>query len=460
MALPTARPTAEFTAEALITKWVPLMGLFDNLICDNGTHFKNKLISNIAKRLQINMRNTAPYNPRCNGLVEVTNKLLGSMLFRMTNDKPNEWNRYLDFVMSAYNSSIHTSTNYAPNYLVFGRHLMQPVDAIFGFEHNFLETKGWAGWDMVMKQRIDARDKAMYQAYQNNATVQLKTSKASEGNGKLDKLKTGDKCAVAAAKKLRKECPPWDMNYVVTDQLNPSTFVVTSTKDGRKMTVNRRRLKLVVDQHPFNITIAENDQLIQEVEDQQSKSRSSLPNEHQRQQLETTQPQIQETDKHQLENEPQTPHQLTSTQLQLQRTDKDQPENKSKPKTTRQQKTTQLQLQEADKDQPENKPKPKQQQKTTHPQLQETDKDPSENKSKPQTTQQEIQQLEQDQQQQGQSLNNQKQHHPQGKSQNKEAGKTTANKSVVSGNQTPEGKSLRKQSLLKKPDRYGQTSDY
>ena len=115
------------------------------------------------------------------------------MLFRMTNDKPNEWNRYLDFVMSAYNSSIHTSTNYAPNYLVFGRHLMQPVDAIFGFEHNFLETKGWAGWDMVSKQRIVARDKAMYQAYQNNATVQLKTSKASEGIGKLDELKMGDK---------------------------------------------------------------------------------------------------------------------------------------------------------------------------------------------------------------------------------------------------------------------------
>ena len=119
MAIPTPRPTAEFTAEAILTKWVPIMGLFDNLICDNGTHFRNKLMENICKRLQINMRNAAPYNPRCNGLTEVNNKLLGTMLFRMTNERPELWNRYVDFVISAYNDSVHTTTKFSPIFFNF-----------------------------------------------------------------------------------------------------------------------------------------------------------------------------------------------------------------------------------------------------------------------------------------------------------------------------------------------------
>ena len=130
------------------------MGLFDNLICDNGTHFRNKLMENICKRLQINMRNAAPYNPRCNGLTEVNNKLLGTMLFRMTNERPELWNRYVDFVISAYNDSVHTTTQFSPNFLLFGRHLMQPVNAIFGFEHAFKETKGLEGWDNLMEKKL------------------------------------------------------------------------------------------------------------------------------------------------------------------------------------------------------------------------------------------------------------------------------------------------------------------
>ena len=38
----------------------------------------------------------------------------------------------LPFVMAAYRSSSHQSTNYSPNYLMFGRKVRVPADLVFG----------------------------------------------------------------------------------------------------------------------------------------------------------------------------------------------------------------------------------------------------------------------------------------------------------------------------------------
>ena len=38
----------------------------------------------------------------------------------------------LPFVMAAYRSSLHQSTNYSPNYLMFGREVRAPADLVFG----------------------------------------------------------------------------------------------------------------------------------------------------------------------------------------------------------------------------------------------------------------------------------------------------------------------------------------
>ena len=180
MGIATPSQTAEITAEAIVTKWIPIFGLCDNMITDNGPAFNSKLIKNICKRLQINLNNSAPYNPRANGLIEVNNKLLGTMLFSMVKDKANEWNRYLDFVIFGYNSSIHSTTKMSPNFLVFGRDLVAPVNTVFGYDHTFQNTKNWGNWDKLMRERIAERDKALNIAYMNNRAMQLKTSENSE----------------------------------------------------------------------------------------------------------------------------------------------------------------------------------------------------------------------------------------------------------------------------------------
>ena len=247
MGIPTANMTAEATAEAIITKWVPLFGLCDNIICDNGSGFKSKLFQNICNRLQIHMNNSTPYNPRSNGLVEVNNKLLGTMLFSMVGDKTNEWNQYLDFVISGYNSSVHTTTRYSPNFLVFGRELIQPVDMIFGTENGFCKTKGWNSWDEQMKERVEVRDKALFQAYHHNRAAQEKNSLKSEATAYAKTLKVGDRCAVSLPRIKKKHRPPWDTDYVIIDIITPTTYLIKNVINGNMVTLSRRFLKPVIE---------------------------------------------------------------------------------------------------------------------------------------------------------------------------------------------------------------------
>ena len=110
LAVPTANMTTDITAEIIITRWIPLFGLTENIICDNGKAFRSKLMQNICKRLQISMNFSSIYNPRANGLVESNNKLFGSLLFGMIKDKVHDWNRYVSFVTAGYNASVQTAT--------------------------------------------------------------------------------------------------------------------------------------------------------------------------------------------------------------------------------------------------------------------------------------------------------------------------------------------------------------
>ena len=179
----------------------------------------------------------------------------------MTNDKSVLWNRYVDFVISAYNDSVHTPTQFSPNFLLFWRHLMQPVNAIFGFEHAFKETKGWKGWDNLMKERVELREKSLSIAHHNNLAMQQKTSKASEGKGETAALNIGDRCAIAVSKKKKKENPPWEIDFKIVEKITPSTYVVQKISNGQKMIVNRRRVKLVNEPHFPSTTHAVGDNL-------------------------------------------------------------------------------------------------------------------------------------------------------------------------------------------------------
>jgi len=51
---------------------------------------------------------------------------------RTVSETQRDWDLLLPYVMAAYRASVHQSTGYSPNYLMFGRETKAPADLVFG----------------------------------------------------------------------------------------------------------------------------------------------------------------------------------------------------------------------------------------------------------------------------------------------------------------------------------------
>ena len=53
------------------------------------------------------------------------------MLAKCVNEEQSNWSQQLPYVMMAYRSSVHESTGYTPQFLVFGQELSLPLDCMY-----------------------------------------------------------------------------------------------------------------------------------------------------------------------------------------------------------------------------------------------------------------------------------------------------------------------------------------
>jgi len=65
-------------------------------------------------------------------MVERLNRTLLSMLATTTRDHSFDWEDQIRKVCIAYNTSIHSSTDYTPFYLMFGHQARLPIDPVYG----------------------------------------------------------------------------------------------------------------------------------------------------------------------------------------------------------------------------------------------------------------------------------------------------------------------------------------
>jgi len=73
-------------------------------------------------------------------MVEQFNRKLWSMLATHRKDNPWDWEKHLQKVCFAYNSSVHASTGYLPFYLMHGRQPVLPVDIQYGIVQPYQST--------------------------------------------------------------------------------------------------------------------------------------------------------------------------------------------------------------------------------------------------------------------------------------------------------------------------------
>ncbi|HEY1644970.1 MAG TPA: reverse transcriptase domain-containing protein, partial [Candidatus Saccharimonadales bacterium] len=249
-ALPSTK--TEIIAQVFIDEIVCRYGAPKLLLSDQGKNFVGGLAQEIWKMLNIKKIQTTPYHPQTNGRTERFNHTLTTMLSMYVNENQKDWDQFLNYVMFAYRTSIHSLLNESPYYLLFGRNPITPFDAMISGPEVSEFTKTEKDWHKIylndMQRHLQVAHDVARKAHQE------KMDRTNEENRKIEpeKLITFDIgdivliCEPHIKRGLtRKLNKPWKGPYMVTNVYgNKLNYQVQKLKSDGKPSTNSK-LKVV-----------------------------------------------------------------------------------------------------------------------------------------------------------------------------------------------------------------------
>ncbi len=131
-AVPTKNEKALTVAKVLVDKVFSVFGIPERLLSDRGRNFESLVIEQMCKLMGIKKVFTCPYSPRSDAVCERFNRTLIDMLGTLAEDERASWSKYVTHMVNVYNSSVHSSTGFAPFELIFGRKSRLPIDQVLG----------------------------------------------------------------------------------------------------------------------------------------------------------------------------------------------------------------------------------------------------------------------------------------------------------------------------------------
>ena len=127
-AFPMKNKCADTVADILVENIILRFGMPLVIHSNQGREFENGLMKSLCTLLGCTKTRIAPYHPESDGMIERFNRTCLMMLSMFVNDRRDNWNELLPFVMHAYRTSVHESTGYSPFRLMMGEECSLPQD--------------------------------------------------------------------------------------------------------------------------------------------------------------------------------------------------------------------------------------------------------------------------------------------------------------------------------------------
>lgn len=139
-AVATPEATAACAAKAFMDSMVLRHGAPERVITDKGRHFTAEMMEELFRLTSTNHTSTTAHHPQTNGLCERFNRTLAAMISKYVSAHHRDWDQFLQYVVFAYNSSVHETTGYSPFFLLHGREPTLPIDATLGLRAHELQV--------------------------------------------------------------------------------------------------------------------------------------------------------------------------------------------------------------------------------------------------------------------------------------------------------------------------------
>lgn len=159
IAVPLKTKSAEEVAKAIFENFILKFGPMKEIRSDMGTEYRNELISELCKLMNIEQITSTAYHHQTVGAVERNHRVFNEYIRSYLSNENDKWDTYLHYFTFCYNITQHSSNNdsYSPYELVFGRKINLPieflngkVDPIYNVE-NYVKTMKYLLQDAHLK---------------------------------------------------------------------------------------------------------------------------------------------------------------------------------------------------------------------------------------------------------------------------------------------------------------------
>ena len=99
---------------------------------DQVANFESNFIHELCDLMGMAKTRTSAYHPQCDGQVERQNRTLQDMLSKFVSNRADDWDKWLNLVVFAYNTSRHDSTVYSPYEMIFRQTPCMPFELEIG----------------------------------------------------------------------------------------------------------------------------------------------------------------------------------------------------------------------------------------------------------------------------------------------------------------------------------------
>ena len=141
-------------AKALWDNFGVHYGFPKNILLDQGRNFKNELIADLCRLMEIRKLQTSPYHSQTNGQCERFNSTLIGMLGTLPPEHKSDWKGSIGALVHAYNCTQNFATGFSPYFLMYGRQPCLPIDVTLGWGPNLVAEPTFTKYIQKLRECI------------------------------------------------------------------------------------------------------------------------------------------------------------------------------------------------------------------------------------------------------------------------------------------------------------------
>jgi transposase InsO family protein len=243
MLTPCKEPNAEVSAQGIL-HWYSMFGIVRLIISDQGSHFKNNLLSKLTHLLGVGQRFISPYASWSNGVIERMNREVIRIFKALVSEhgvSTDNWAGFIQIVEYALNFAYRERIKCSPAQLQTGVDRGRVLDVWLKEDEKSEIAVGQINEEFATKQVEELKE--LIEEYSERAATKMRDDikkwrlHGPKGN-KLFDFEVGDLVLVASTKgqiEANKLRPIWQGPYKVAKVMSKYKYLVKDVVNGMEM---------------------------------------------------------------------------------------------------------------------------------------------------------------------------------------------------------------------------------